>query len=281
MTVVTISVINQKGGVGKTTSSINLASALAIKNKRVLLIDMDSQGNASDTLLSGLTIEERPSTYEFILSSTNTPIGKKIRDINYSFDDYIFKRNHLDSSIDIIPADDRLSTIGLDLFQATNRESALLNSLNKYKKNLNSYDYVIIDCPPSLDLETINAFVATRWLLVPVDAVYYSLSGIEKLIKTLTRCKEEFECDTEILGIFITKYNEREIVYKQLYEELKTSAYGIFFETTIRKSTQIEQAPGFFKTIFEHATNSLVSQDYINLSEEILNRIIKIENQTK
>jgi len=270
---VTISIINQKGGVGKTTSSINVAAALTQLGKNVLLIDMDSQANSSDTLLEGTSIEDSPTTYEFILGSTDTPIGEKVRKNKYTLSEFVKSRKHIDGVIDIIPSDDRLSNLGLDLFHSSRRESALLRSFKTYSEELSKYDFILIDCPPSLDIETINAFVGTRWLLVPVDAVHYSIKGIDKLINTLSKCKNEFECETEILGIFITKYNERETIYKNLYEHLKTSAYGIFFESVIHKSTHIEQSPGFYKTIFEHAPLAKACNDYSQLTTEILNRL--------
>ena len=273
----TISVINQKGGVGKTTSTLNLAACLAIEGRRVLIIDFDPQGNVTHTLLNGKNIDDELSTYEFLLSGSTHPIAHQNSDV--SFDSYVKKailNTPENVSIDVIPTDSRLAEVEMDLFKMENREHVLRHSFGKHQSRLESYDYIFLDCPPSLGMLTINAFVGCRYLLVPVDAAEYSKQGLYKLIFTLARCNQLFESGTEIIGLYCTKFQKRERVYREMYDFLKEEANDRLFDTVIRKSTHVEQAPSHHKTIFEHAPHCGAADDYRELANEIelkLNRI--------
>tara|TARA_Y100001970_G_C14060182_1_gene763757 strand:- start:198 stop:1055 length:858 start_codon:yes stop_codon:yes gene_type:complete len=262
-----ICLINQKGGVGKTTSAINIAAFLAISNQKVLLIDLDPQGNSTDTLLSELDFSTTKTTYDFY----NDTISKK----NSDFNDYIKKStlsNH-EFTIDVMPANIKLAEIEIKLSQEYSRETVLTRAFKYYRPHFDKYDFIIIDCPPSLGLLTINAFVASQYLLVPVDASAYSHQGLQELVESLAETNKVFECQTELIGIFFAKYVHRESVYKESYKFLKMNAKDRLFKTVIRKSTQIEQAPHFNQSIVDYAPGSRAYEDYKELTIELIRRL--------
>ena len=264
-----ICIINQKGGVGKTTSAINIASFLALCEQNILLIDLDPQGNSSDTTLSQINRKNSLGTFDFFMATINQ--DNKDR----PFSEYI-KQSTIEgatATFDVMPANIKLSEIEIRLTQEYNREKIFQKAINHYKKDLNKYDLVIIDCPPSLGLLTINAFVEAKYLLVPVDASAYSHQGLEELVNSLALCNNTFNCNTELLGIFFAKFVERESVYKESYQILKELCQGRLFETVIRKSTQIEQAPHYHQSIVEYAPKSRAYEDYLALTKELIRRI--------
>ena len=269
-----ISIINQKGGVGKTTSTINIASMLAICNAKVLVIDLDPQGNSSDTLLPNIDINNCRSTYHLF--------HDQLKKQDYPFDAYIqtasFDKH--DTTVDVIPANIKLAEIEIELTNEISREKVMSRFFRKFESELNHYDFIIIDCPPSLGLLTINSFVASDYLLVPVDASAYSHQGLTELVESLGKCNQIFDCGTELIGIFFAKYVERESVYKESYRFLKENAKGRLFETVIRKSTQIEQAPHFNKTIIDYAPDSRAFEDYRLLTSELVRRLNNEEIHT-
>ena len=260
-------IINQKGGVGKTTSAINIASFLAISQANVLLIDLDPQGNSTDTLLSNINVDDQKSTYHLF----HDTIKKK----DTSFQDYIQTASFdkYEDTLDVIPANIKLAEIEIELTNEISREKIMSRFFKKFESEINKYNFVIIDCPPSLGLLTLNAFIASDYLLVPVDASAYSHQGLSELVNSLGKCNEVFESQTELIGIFFAKYVERESVYRESYSFLKEHSKGRLFERVIRKSTQIEQAPHFNKTIIDYAPNSNAFHDYLELTKELFGRM--------
>ena len=171
-----------------------------------------------------------------------------------------------------MPASIKLSEIEIKLAQQMNREFVFNNALKKYKKEIDTYDIIFIDCPPSLGLLTINAFVKSTFLMVPVDASAYSHQGLYELLNSLGLLNETFKSNTTLIGVFFAKFVEKENVYKEAYKLLKEEDTRLF-ETVIRKSTQLEQAPYFNKTIIDYASASRAFQDYDALAHELLHRL--------
>lgn len=276
----TISIINQKGGVGKTTSTLNLAACLAIKGRRVLVIDFDPQGNVTHTLLNGQNIENELSTYEFLLSGSEHTIAMQNKEVPFSKYIQNCVLDGFDNArLDVIPADSRLAEVEMDLFKMKNRENVLSQTFKRFQKECVPYDYIFLDCPPSLGVLTLNAFVGCRYLLVPVDAAEYSRQGLYKLIFTLAKCNQLFDSKTEIIGLYCTKFQKRERVYRDMYEFLKNEAKDRLFETVIRKSTHVEQAPSHHRTIFEHSPHCGAADDYRQLADEIEAKLTQIKKE--
>ena len=259
----TISIINQKGGVGKTTSALNIASFLAKLGVKTLLLDLDPQGNSSDTLLPDIDLRNKKTTFDFFFDS--------MKKQQLEFKDYIQTADFdlMDETIDVMPANIKLAEIEINLAQEFSREKILQRAFKHFSDDISSYDFIIIDCPPSLGLLTINSFVFSKYLLVPVDASAYSHQGLLELVESLAQTNITFECNTELIGIFFSKFAARENVYQESYQYLKSETKGRLFETVIRKSTQIEQAPHFNKTILDYAPNSNAFEDYYQLTLEI------------
>jgi len=276
--------INQKGGVGKTTASLNVSSFLASTKHKVLLIDMDPQGNTSNTLLKGNCDEDMFTSYHLLIASSSTNKGKKMSkeypDLTLS--DFILEipiKSEEKCTIDLIPANQNLSESEVILMNSTSRENILSAAFEKYSKEISAYDFVIIDCPPSLGLLTINAFVASRYLMVPVDANAYSHEGLSHLINSLGGINEEFNSKTEILGVFFSIFAKNEKVYQESFKYLKSECGERLFDTVINRSTLIHQAPHKYQTIYEYAPKSQPYNDYENLTTEMLEKIHVFSNR--
>jgi chromosome partitioning protein len=273
---VSISIINQKGGVGKTTSSLNISAVLAANGAKVLLMDLDPQGNSSDTLLKGAELDNDYTMYHLLMSEAESTRAKKLRD-ELTFDKLV-KSVVLNSPgqpvVDIIPSNIKLSDIELVLNSSVNRERVLKRSFKRHRKEFAAYDVIIIDCPPSLSLLTLNAFVAADYLLVPVDASAYSHQGLMELVDSLGDANKIYnDFGTELIGIFFAKYAKNEKVYKESYDYLKSECGDRLFKTVINKNTAIERAPHVFKTIIEYAPKSKGCIDYRNLTAELMEKI--------
>jgi chromosome partitioning protein len=245
-----ISIVNQKGGVGKTTTVINIASYLALKGRSVLIVDLDPQANAT----SGLGISK-----ENIIFSSYDIFNKD----QPSFTAFTTRIKNLD----IIPSDTNLSGVELEIMNLAGREYILKTLI----ENL-GYNYIFIDCPPSLGLLTINALTASTAIIVPVQTEYYALEGLGQLLATFQAIKASTNPNLEILGVLLTMYDKRTTLSNQVREEIFKYFNELVFETNIPRNIRLAEAPSFGQTIFEHDKWSKGSKAYKNLAKEILDR---------
>jgi chromosome partitioning protein len=244
-----IAVANQKGGVGKTTTSINLSSALGILEQKVLLIDADPQANAT----SGLGIHSKNSANSIV----------NIFEGDLKTEHYILDTNI--PNLKIIPGSIKLSKVELNI------KNPLINRLKFAIDTLrNQFDYIIIDCAPSLGYLTLNSFVAADSIIIPVQCEFYALNGLRKLFSTIKEIKKSFNSELIIEGILITMYDKKLDHNKQIINELRTNFKDLIFQTIIKRNVSLSEAPSFGMNIFSYKINCEGSTNYLNLSHEIM-----------
>ncbi len=253
-----ITIANQKGGVGKTTTAINLSASLAVLEYRVLLIDADPQANAT----SGVGFNPRnikTSIYECIIDDVE-PQGIIL--------------NTSTPNMDLLPAHIDLVGAEIEIISLPNREKMMLRVINKIRT---SYDFVIIDCSPSLGLITINALTAANSVIIPVQCEYFALEGLGKLLNTIKIVQLRLNPGLDIEGILLTMYDSRLRLANQVVEEVKTHFQQMVFETIINRNTRLGEAPSFGETIIMHDAGSTGAINYLNLAREILqkNNLVK------
>lgn len=247
-----VSVVNQKGGVGKTTTSMNLAAFLAEAGKYVLLVDLDPQGNATSGF--GNDISNLAGTYESLADVTKTK-------------EYIIPSAH--QGLSILPGGANLAGAQVELVNEFNRERKLEQALMSVR---NDYDYIIIDNPPSLGLLTINGLVASDSVLVPVQAEYYALEGLGQLMQTVNLVREHLKPELAIMGAVITMFDPRTNLSNQVLQELYKHFPGKIFRSVIPRSVRLAEAPSFGKSILHYDPASKAARAYERLAREFLER---------
>ena len=247
---------NQKGGVGKTTSAVNVAAAVGFKGKRVLLVDLDPQGNTS----SGVGINKK----NMKLSTYDVLIGR------CSAESCIVETEY--KNLSIMPSNISLAGAEFDLTkpEIEDRYHRLKNALTLVKDN---YDYIFIDCPPSLGILTINALTASDGVIVPMQCEFYSLEGLSQLMLSIKTCKRLYNPKLELLGILITMYNGRLNLSMQVMDELKKYYAGKLFKNTILRNVRLSEAPSYGMPIIYYDKHCKGSEAYLAVSDEIMERL--------
>lgn len=250
----TITIANQKGGVGKTTTAVNLAAGLARKGKRVLLIDMDPQGNSSITFIK--LDESFKSAYDMMVE-----VDKDIRE--FIVQSAVPNLSLIASRISLAKLEGKL----IGDFDAAFRLKDRMAGLD------NDYDVVIIDTPPTLGLITVNALVAATHVLIPIQSSYYALEGTDDLLETIEKIKARPNPDLKILGVVVTLHDRRTTLGREVCSQIRDVFGPIMFETIISKSIRLEEAPAYKESIYDFAPNSSGAQEYAKLCEEVINRV--------
>ena len=249
-----IAFANQKGGVGKTTSAVNIAASVGILGKSVLLIDLDPQGNTT----SGVGINKKnlkSTSYELLIDEIDA--AQAIVETEFK-------------NLSVIPSNISLAGAEFDLYQLDNREYRLKKQLEAVKDN---YDYIFIDCPPSLGMITVNALAAADAVIIPMQCEYYALEGLSQLMITIRKIKQLYNPELEICGILITMFNGRLILTMQVISELKKYYSDKLFKTPVSRNVKLSEAPSFGKPVYYHDKASKGAVEYLEVAKELIERI--------
>ena len=250
----TIVFANQKGGVGKTTSAVNVAAAMGAKGKKVLLVDLDPQGNAT----SGVGIMKKAlKVTAFDMLTTDASA------------DSVTVKTRFDN-LSVIPTHTTLARAEYELGDVENGEYVMKNKLAAVK---DKYDYIIIDCPPSLGMLTVNAMTASDGVVIPMQCEFFALEGLSQLMFTISRIKTHYNKDLNVTGILITMHNSRLILSMQVISELRKHYADKLFETTVSRNVKVSEAPGFGAPVYYHEKRSKGSIEYMNIAKELAERI--------
>lgn len=248
-----IAIANQKGGVGKTTTSINLSACIAEKGKKVLAVDIDPQGNTT----SGMSIDKtgnRNTIYQVVIGEC-------------SMEDAIIKKVY--ENLDLVSSDVNLAGAEIDLIGIEDREYILKNQIEKVKDN---YDFIIIDCPPSLTMLTVNAMTAADTVLVPIQCEYYALEGLSQLIHSIKLVKKKLNPTLEIEGVVFTMYDARTNLSLQVVENVKENLKQSVYKTVIPRNVRLAEAPSHGLPINVYDSKSAGAESYRMLAEEVINK---------
>ena len=247
-----IAIANQKGGVGKTTTTVNLSASLAVHDKKILLVDCDPQGNAT----SGLGINK-------------STINKTIYDILINDVDSKYVLQMTNYGVTVLPSNINLAGAEVELVSKFARESKLRNALDPLRKD---YDYILIDCPPSLGLLTINALTAADSIIIPIQCEFYALEGVTQLMNTIQLVKSSLNPLLAIDGIIMTMYDSRTNLSQMIVEDVKKNFGYLVYDTLIPRSIRLAEAPSYGMPIISYDRKSKSAEIYLKLAEEVLNR---------
>jgi len=247
-----IAIANQKGGVGKTTTAVNLASCLALKGKKILLVDIDAQGNSCSGL--GISKEtEESSIYEILIDGLE--IHKTVKEVEPNF--------HL------VPVNVNLAGAQIEILEMEDREFRLKKAIEGIKGN---YDFVIIDCPPSLDIMTLNALVAADSVLIPLQCEYYALEGLAQLLKTISLVQKRLNPALNIEGVVLTMFDSRTNLSTQVMEEAISYFKEKVYKTIIPRNIKLSEAPSYGQPITVYDPSSIGAKSYMKLAEEVISK---------
>lgn len=260
-----IAVANQKGGVGKTTTTINLAAGLAEQGKKVLVIDLDPQGNASTGL--GISLDDREfTTYELLLEDI---------DLN----DVILETNT--NNLYIVPATVDLSSADLELLSNEKRSYLLHDALRQTQMDSFAFDYVLIDCPPSLNLLTVNAMIGAHSVLVPLQSEFFALEGLSQLMLTVREVRQSGNKDLRIEGVVLTMYDRRNNLSQQVEQDARDNLGDLVFKTMIPRNVRVSEAPSFAMSVLSYDTLSKGAKAYRALAAELISNNEQIEEEVQ